>query len=171
MLISRYRPEECVTMDPDLDPKRYRINDILFLFRNPECARWRGVYCGDFCGWCRQRCPHPSIVGGTTKGRQSGADCSASALFLLRLFLSMWSQGTIWLAVWGSKFPSHASPTAPFTTVAEMENSPLTTLCENWRKAEQKDLQSKDKRSCGSRFLMPLLMSAPISERAVLFFF
>uniref|UniRef100_A0A8D1IHT7 WD repeat domain 64 n=1 Tax=Sus scrofa TaxID=9823 RepID=A0A8D1IHT7_PIG len=34
-----YRPEECVTVDPDLDPKRYRINDILFLFRNPECAR------------------------------------------------------------------------------------------------------------------------------------
>lgn len=64
-------------------------------------------------------------MGGTTEGRQSGADCSASALFLLRVFLSMWSQGTIWLAVWGSKFPSHASPTAPFTTVAEMENSPF----------------------------------------------
>uniref|UniRef100_A0A8C0CD91 WD repeat domain 64 n=1 Tax=Balaenoptera musculus TaxID=9771 RepID=A0A8C0CD91_BALMU len=34
-----YRPEDCFTVDPDLDPKRFRINDILFLFRNPECAR------------------------------------------------------------------------------------------------------------------------------------
>ncbi|XP_027421749.1 WD repeat-containing protein 64 isoform X1 [Bos indicus x Bos taurus] len=34
-----YRPEDCFTVDPDLDPKRFRINDILFLFRNPECVR------------------------------------------------------------------------------------------------------------------------------------
>ncbi|XP_069890358.1 WD repeat-containing protein 64 isoform X1 [Dipodomys merriami] len=34
-----YRPEDCFNTDPDLDPKRYRINDILFLFRTPECAR------------------------------------------------------------------------------------------------------------------------------------
>ncbi|MBZ3871580.1 WD repeat-containing protein 64 [Sciurus carolinensis] len=34
-----YRPENCFTVDPDLDPKRFRINDILFLFRTPECAR------------------------------------------------------------------------------------------------------------------------------------
>nr|XP_030724448.1 WD repeat-containing protein 64 isoform X2 [Globicephala melas] len=34
-----YRPEDCFTVDPDLDPKRFRINDILFLFRKPECAR------------------------------------------------------------------------------------------------------------------------------------
>ncbi|KAG3257915.1 WD repeat domain 64 [Ictidomys tridecemlineatus] len=34
-----YRPEGCFNMDPDLDPKRFRINDILFLFRTPECAR------------------------------------------------------------------------------------------------------------------------------------
>ncbi|XP_007118199.2 WD repeat-containing protein 64 isoform X1 [Physeter macrocephalus] len=34
-----YRPEDCFTVDPDLDPKRFRINDILFLFCNPECAR------------------------------------------------------------------------------------------------------------------------------------
>uniref|UniRef100_A0A8D2DND0 WD repeat domain 64 n=1 Tax=Sciurus vulgaris TaxID=55149 RepID=A0A8D2DND0_SCIVU len=34
-----YRPENCFTLDPDLDPKRFRINDILFLFRTPECAR------------------------------------------------------------------------------------------------------------------------------------
>ncbi|XP_008573482.1 PREDICTED: WD repeat-containing protein 64 [Galeopterus variegatus] len=34
-----YRPEDCFTVDPDLDPKRFRINDILFLFRTPECAR------------------------------------------------------------------------------------------------------------------------------------
>ncbi|XP_055274728.1 WD repeat-containing protein 64 [Moschus berezovskii] len=34
-----YRPEDCFTVDPDLDPKRFRINDILFLFRNPECGR------------------------------------------------------------------------------------------------------------------------------------
>ncbi|KAM5206137.1 WD repeat-containing protein 64 isoform 3-T5 [Hipposideros larvatus] len=34
-----YRPEDCFIVDPDLDPKRFRINDILFLFRTPECAR------------------------------------------------------------------------------------------------------------------------------------
>ncbi|XP_077617881.1 WD repeat-containing protein 64 [Crocuta crocuta] len=34
-----YRPEDCFKVDPDLDPKRFRINDILFLFRTPECAR------------------------------------------------------------------------------------------------------------------------------------
>ncbi|KAM6217440.1 WD repeat-containing protein 64 [Rhynchocyon petersi] len=34
-----YRPEDCFTVDPDLDPKRFRINDILFLFRTPECVR------------------------------------------------------------------------------------------------------------------------------------
>ncbi|KAL2770635.1 WD repeat-containing protein 64 [Daubentonia madagascariensis] len=34
-----YRPEDCFTVDPDLDPKRFRINDILFLFRTPECTR------------------------------------------------------------------------------------------------------------------------------------
>ncbi|XP_036091246.1 WD repeat-containing protein 64 [Rousettus aegyptiacus] len=34
-----YRPEDCFTVDPDLDPKRFRINDIVFLFRTPECAR------------------------------------------------------------------------------------------------------------------------------------
>ncbi|XP_046933300.1 WD repeat-containing protein 64 [Lynx rufus] len=34
-----YRPENCFKVDPDLDPKRFRINDILFLFRPPECAR------------------------------------------------------------------------------------------------------------------------------------
>ncbi|XP_020030326.2 WD repeat-containing protein 64 [Castor canadensis] len=34
-----YQPEDCFTVDPDLDPKRFRINDILFLFRPPECAR------------------------------------------------------------------------------------------------------------------------------------
>ncbi|XP_069340750.1 WD repeat-containing protein 64 [Eulemur rufifrons] len=34
-----YRPEDCFTVDPDLDPKRFRINDIMFLFRTPECAR------------------------------------------------------------------------------------------------------------------------------------
>ncbi|XP_072588991.1 WD repeat-containing protein 64 [Vulpes vulpes] len=34
-----YRPENCFTGDPDLDPKRFKINDILFLFRTPECAR------------------------------------------------------------------------------------------------------------------------------------
>nr|XP_012606796.1 WD repeat-containing protein 64 [Microcebus murinus] len=34
-----YRPEDCLVEDPDLDPKRFRINDILFLFRTPECAR------------------------------------------------------------------------------------------------------------------------------------
>uniref|UniRef100_A0A286XGT9 WD repeat domain 64 n=1 Tax=Cavia porcellus TaxID=10141 RepID=A0A286XGT9_CAVPO len=34
-----YRPEDCSTVDLDPDPKRFRINDILFLFRTPECAR------------------------------------------------------------------------------------------------------------------------------------
>ncbi|XP_045672571.1 WD repeat-containing protein 64 [Phyllostomus hastatus] len=34
-----YRPEDCLTVDPDMDPKRFRVNDILFLFRTPECAR------------------------------------------------------------------------------------------------------------------------------------
>ncbi|KAM5144807.1 WD repeat-containing protein 64 [Callospermophilus lateralis] len=34
-----YRPEGCFNVDPDLDPKRFKINDILFLFRTPECAR------------------------------------------------------------------------------------------------------------------------------------
>ncbi|XP_006747988.1 WD repeat-containing protein 64 [Leptonychotes weddellii] len=34
-----YRPEDCFTVDPDLDPKRFRINNILFLFRSSECAR------------------------------------------------------------------------------------------------------------------------------------
>ncbi|KAM6166248.1 WD repeat-containing protein 64 [Erethizon dorsatum] len=34
-----YRPKDCSTVDLDLDPKRFRINDILFLFRTPECAR------------------------------------------------------------------------------------------------------------------------------------
>ncbi|XP_029790685.1 WD repeat-containing protein 64 isoform X2 [Suricata suricatta] len=34
-----YRPEDCFTVDPELDPKRFRINDIRFLFRTPECAR------------------------------------------------------------------------------------------------------------------------------------
>ncbi|VFV45580.1 Hypothetical predicted protein [Lynx pardinus] len=34
-----YRPENCFKVDPDLDPKCFRINDILFLFRPPECAR------------------------------------------------------------------------------------------------------------------------------------
>nr|XP_021522601.1 WD repeat-containing protein 64 [Aotus nancymaae] len=34
-----YRPEDCFTVNPDLDPKRFKINDILFLFRTPECAR------------------------------------------------------------------------------------------------------------------------------------
>ncbi|XP_004439639.1 PREDICTED: WD repeat-containing protein 64 [Ceratotherium simum simum] len=34
-----YRPEDCLAVGPDLDPERFRINDILFLFRTPECAR------------------------------------------------------------------------------------------------------------------------------------
>ncbi|XP_005882507.1 PREDICTED: WD repeat-containing protein 64 [Myotis brandtii] len=34
-----YRPEDCFTVNPDLDPKRYRVNDITFLFRTLECAR------------------------------------------------------------------------------------------------------------------------------------
>ncbi|ELW49501.1 WD repeat-containing protein 64 [Tupaia chinensis] len=41
-----YRVEDCSTVDPDLDPKRFRINDILFLFRTPECARiCNSTYC------------------------------------------------------------------------------------------------------------------------------
>ncbi|KAM5237695.1 WD repeat-containing protein 64 [Ctenodactylus gundi] len=34
-----YRPDNCFTMDPDLDPKRLRINDILILSHTVECAR------------------------------------------------------------------------------------------------------------------------------------
>ncbi|KAK2492307.1 hypothetical protein MC885_011197, partial [Smutsia gigantea] len=34
-----YRPDDCVAVDAGLDPKLFRINDILFLFRTPECAR------------------------------------------------------------------------------------------------------------------------------------
>ncbi|XP_036210859.1 WD repeat-containing protein 64 [Myotis myotis] len=34
-----YRPEDCFTVNLDLDPKRYRVNDITFLFRTLECAR------------------------------------------------------------------------------------------------------------------------------------
>nr|XP_038947362.1 WD repeat-containing protein 64 isoform X2 [Rattus norvegicus] len=34
-----YRPEDCFSTDPELDPKRFRINDIMFLFRIPECVR------------------------------------------------------------------------------------------------------------------------------------
>ncbi|EDL13204.1 RIKEN cDNA 4930511H01, isoform CRA_b, partial [Mus musculus] len=34
-----YRPEDCFSTDPELDPKRFRINDIMFLFRSPECVR------------------------------------------------------------------------------------------------------------------------------------
>ncbi|XP_049633519.1 LOW QUALITY PROTEIN: WD repeat-containing protein 64 [Suncus etruscus] len=34
-----YRPEDSFILNPDLDPKCFRINDILFLFRSPECAR------------------------------------------------------------------------------------------------------------------------------------
>ncbi|KAL1769649.1 WD repeat-containing protein 64 [Sigmodon hispidus] len=34
-----YRPEDCFSTDPDLDPKRFRINDIMFLFRPPDCVR------------------------------------------------------------------------------------------------------------------------------------
>uniref|UniRef100_A0A8C5KX33 WD repeat domain 64 n=1 Tax=Jaculus jaculus TaxID=51337 RepID=A0A8C5KX33_JACJA len=34
-----HRPEDTFIVDPDLDPKRFRINDILFLFRSPECTR------------------------------------------------------------------------------------------------------------------------------------
>ncbi|XP_010640959.1 WD repeat-containing protein 64 [Fukomys damarensis] len=34
-----YRPEDCSTVNLDLDPKRFRINDILFLFRTSKCAR------------------------------------------------------------------------------------------------------------------------------------
>ncbi|XP_004690835.1 PREDICTED: WD repeat-containing protein 64 [Condylura cristata] len=34
-----HRPEEGTSKDPDLESKHFRINDILFLFRTPECAR------------------------------------------------------------------------------------------------------------------------------------
>ncbi|CAO2638551.1 WD repeat-containing protein 64 [Lemmus lemmus] len=34
-----YRPEDCFSTDPELDPKRFRINDIKFLFRPPDCVR------------------------------------------------------------------------------------------------------------------------------------
>ncbi|XP_066109583.1 WD repeat-containing protein 64 [Saccopteryx bilineata] len=34
-----HRPENCFTVNSDMDPKCFRINDILFLFRTPECAR------------------------------------------------------------------------------------------------------------------------------------
>ncbi|XP_058165465.1 WD repeat-containing protein 64 [Dasypus novemcinctus] len=34
-----FRPEDCLSVDPDLDPRRFRINDILILFRAPEHAR------------------------------------------------------------------------------------------------------------------------------------
>ncbi|XP_003800125.1 WD repeat-containing protein 64 [Otolemur garnettii] len=34
-----FRPEECSPANSELDPKRFRINDILFLFRTPECIR------------------------------------------------------------------------------------------------------------------------------------
>ncbi|KAK7815322.1 hypothetical protein U0070_019166 [Myodes glareolus] len=34
-----YRPEDCFSTDPELDPKRFRINDIMFLFRPPDCVR------------------------------------------------------------------------------------------------------------------------------------
>ncbi|XP_060048022.1 WD repeat-containing protein 64 [Erinaceus europaeus] len=34
-----YRPEEGISVETDLDPKRFRINDILFLFRTSECVR------------------------------------------------------------------------------------------------------------------------------------
>ncbi|XP_040595092.1 WD repeat-containing protein 64 isoform X2 [Mesocricetus auratus] len=34
-----YRPEDCFSTDPELDPKRFRINDIMFLFRPPDCIR------------------------------------------------------------------------------------------------------------------------------------
>ncbi|XP_051004232.1 WD repeat-containing protein 64 isoform X1 [Acomys russatus] len=34
-----YRPEDCFSTDPELDPKRFRINDIVFLSRPPDCAR------------------------------------------------------------------------------------------------------------------------------------
>ncbi|XP_030791990.1 WD repeat-containing protein 64 [Rhinopithecus roxellana] len=33
------RPEDCFPVNPDLHPKHFKINDILFLFRTPECAR------------------------------------------------------------------------------------------------------------------------------------
>ncbi|XP_062067371.1 WD repeat-containing protein 64-like [Lepus europaeus] len=34
-----YRPEDCFIVDSNVDPKHLRINDILFLFRTPECER------------------------------------------------------------------------------------------------------------------------------------
>ncbi|EHB09986.1 WD repeat-containing protein 64, partial [Heterocephalus glaber] len=34
-----YQPKDSSTVDRDLDPKRFKINDILFLFRTSECAR------------------------------------------------------------------------------------------------------------------------------------
>ncbi|XP_070929704.1 WD repeat-containing protein 64 isoform X3 [Macaca nemestrina] len=33
------RLEDCFPVNPDLHPKHFKINDILFLFRTPECAR------------------------------------------------------------------------------------------------------------------------------------
>ncbi|XP_023071950.1 WD repeat-containing protein 64 isoform X2 [Piliocolobus tephrosceles] len=33
------RHEDCFPVNPDLHPKHFKINDILFLFRTPECAR------------------------------------------------------------------------------------------------------------------------------------
>ncbi|EPY80565.1 hypothetical protein CB1_000818027 [Camelus ferus] len=50
-----YRPEDCFTVDRDLDPKRFRINDILFLFRKPECARLWHALSGHYCGYFGQR--------------------------------------------------------------------------------------------------------------------
>ncbi|XP_012785922.2 WD repeat-containing protein 64 isoform X1 [Ochotona princeps] len=34
-----YRPDDCYNVDSSMDSKHLRINDILFLFRAPECAR------------------------------------------------------------------------------------------------------------------------------------
>uniref|UniRef100_G1U5Z9 WD repeat domain 64 n=1 Tax=Oryctolagus cuniculus TaxID=9986 RepID=G1U5Z9_RABIT len=34
-----YRPEDSFSVDSNVDPKHLRINDILFLFRTPECER------------------------------------------------------------------------------------------------------------------------------------
>ncbi|XP_054973849.1 WD repeat-containing protein 64 [Sorex araneus] len=34
-----YRPEDCFTIRPDMDPKCFRVNDIMFLFRSPECTK------------------------------------------------------------------------------------------------------------------------------------
>ncbi|KAI5179931.1 Wd Repeat-Containing Protein 64 [Manis pentadactyla] len=50
-----YRPEDHVAVDADLDPKRFRINDILFLFRTPECARLWHALNGHYCGYFGQR--------------------------------------------------------------------------------------------------------------------